>query len=333
MKEIHKDKLRIFTFDNNPDSNDDIPALDNLKIPTLYYIMGKANNLGKKYVLSDKDMLDFSRSWLSETDNVSKVKPANLSNALSNKFLLVLGCDYSDWLFRFIWFAMKDSKIKRSEDERKIGLLTINDSANEDFIDFMTRSNTLTQTMPTNDFIKELCKRIALREKQLGQELSQLKFDKPLSGTDVFISYSRADKTLAELLYSILTEMGLNVWYDKKNLGVGAEFWKDIRYAIRTTTLFVPILTNSIKEQYYEEHVYRDEWKEAIIRKQRLGNVAYICPLCTDDFDFEDRYSDIPEELKSHNICTISMDNFKEDLFAFAKEIKNKITNLLENDR
>ena len=59
MKEIHKDKLRIFTFDNNPDSNDDIPALDNLKIPTLYYIMGKANNLGRKYVLSDKDMLDF----------------------------------------------------------------------------------------------------------------------------------------------------------------------------------------------------------------------------------------------------------------------------------
>lgn len=333
MKEIHKDKLRIFTFDNNPDSNDDIPALDNLKIPTLYYILGKANNLGRKYVLSDKDMLDFSRSWLSETDNVSKVKPANLSNALSNKFLLVLGCGYSDWLFRFIWFAMKDSKIKRSEDERKIGLLTINDSANEEFIDFMTRSNTLTQTMPTNDFIKELCKRIALREKQLGQELSQMKFDKPLSGTDVFISYSRADKTLAELLYSILTDMGLNVWYDKKNLGVGAEFWKDIRYAIRTTTLFVPILTNSIKEQYYEEHVYRDEWKEAINRKQRLGNVAYICPLCTDGFDLEDRNSDIPEELKTHNIRTISMDNIKEDLFAFAKEIKNKITNLLENDR
>lgn len=334
MRHIYGDRLRLYTFDNNADTNDDIPALDNLHTPTLYYIFGKANGDGRRFVLSDKDMLDFSRSWLAETDNTSRAKPANLSNILANKFLLVLGCNYTDWLFRFFWFAMKNSRIKcNSNDEQKLGLLTVNNKDNEELIDFLMRSNTLTQTIPIHVFIEELCSRLALKESQISNMYMQIKFDKPHNNTDVFISYSRLDRELAEQLYYILTDMGLEVWYDKKNLGVGTEFWKDIRYAIRTTKIFVPILTNSIKKQYRDEHVYRDEWNEAIIKKHRIGKVTYICPLRTDDFDLEDIESDIPEALKTHNVRTISSNSVEDSLLGFAKEIKSELLKLKGNDK
>lgn len=291
-------------------------------------MFGKANSEGRRFVLSDKDMLDFSRSWLAETDNTNRSKPANLSNALANKFLLVLGCDYTDWLFRFIWFAMKDTKIRKNNDEQKIGLFAVSNSADDEFIDFLTRSNTLTQTMPVHDFISELCRRIEEKNNLLADALKQVKFDTPQSNADVFISYSRADKDLVERLYVILTEMGLNVWFDRKELGVGVDFWKDIRYAIRTAKLFVPVLTNSIKEQYRDEHIYRDEWEEAIVRKRRLGNVTYICPLCAEDFDLEDRESGIPDALKAHNVRIISKENTDESLLNFANEIKLELIKL-----
>lgn len=333
MRCIHGENLRIYSFDNNADTNDDIPIQDNLKTPTIYYIFGKANGDGQRFVLSDKDMLDFASSWLVETDNTSKAKPANLSNTLANKFLLVLGCNYNDWLFRFIWFAMKNNKIKRiSNDEQKIGLLTVNHKANDELIDFLMRSNTLTQTIPLHDFIEELRSRVSLKENLISKSNLLLKFDKPRCNTDVFISYSRSDKKLVEQLYSIMTDMGIDVWYDKNNLGVGSEFWKDIRHAIRTTKIFVPILTSSIKKQYREEHVYRDEWYEAIIRKRRLGKVTYICPLCTDDFNIEDKESDIPETLKTHNVYTISLNSVDDCLLGFAKEIWSELLALKEYD-
>lgn len=334
MSAIHGEKLRIMTFDNKPDTNDDIPALDNLKTPTLYYIFGKANTDGNRYVLSDKDILDFSRSWLAETDNSNKAKPANLSNSLANKFLLVLGCDYNDWLFRFFWFSMKDSKIKsREENEHKIGMLALEDSTNEDLIDFLTRSNTLTQNISVNEFIKQLNVRLSQREAELSASSALEKFNTPQANADVFISYSRADKEIAEKLYSNLTNLGLEVWFDKKNLGAGTDFWKDIRYAIRTSKIFVPILTDSIKKQYRDEHVYRDEWEEAIIHKRRLGNVSYICPLSERNFDIDDKDSDIPESLKLHNIRTFDIANADRDIKSFASEIKEIVLKLTENDK
>lgn len=329
MRDIHGEGLRVFSFDNNAETNDDIPPMDNLRIPTLYHILGKANSHRRRFVLSDKDILDFSRSWLAETDSTCKAKPANLSNALANKFLLVLGCDYTDWLFRFLWFAMKDSKIRqRTNNDQKIGMLAMNESSNEELIDFLMRSNTLTQNVELLEFIHELTRRVAEKETLLSSGDNDLKFSDPQADTDVFISYSRADKVLAERLYNVLTEKGLYVWYDKRDLGAGSEFMKDIRFAVRTTKIFIPLLTRSIKEQAHEEHVYREEWSYAIERKKRLGNVTYICPLCTDGINIEDREIDIPDELKAHNFRVVPEGATEEQLQAFAEEIKAEVTRI-----
>lgn len=330
MREIHGERLRVMSFDNNAETNDDISPMDDLKTPTLYYIMGRANVEGRRYVLSDKDMLDFARSWLAETDSTNRAKPARLSNALANRFLLVLGCDYTDWLFRFLWFALKDSKIKqRLVNGQKIGLLTTDaETHNEELIDFLTRSNTLTQNVDLKEFVQELMKRVSEKETLLASSDSQMKFADPQTNTDVFISYSRADKDLAERLYDVLTDKGLNVWYDKQNLGLGAEFMKDIRLAVRTTKIFVPLLTRSIKEQAHEEHVYREEWGYAVERKRRLGNVTYICPLCTDDISIEDKEADLPDEFKAHNVRTVSSRPTEMELMTFAEEVMAEVEKL-----
>ena len=93
-----------------------------------------------------------------------------------------------------------------------------------------------------------------------------------------------------------------------------------------------PLLTKSIKKQFRDEHVYRDEWEEAIIRKRRLGNVTYICPLCSSEFDLEDRDSDIPELFKTHNVRTFEIDKLEDNLTSFANEIKSEVLKLKEDD-
>lgn len=71
------------------------------KRPTLYYMFGKADGRSDSFVVTDTDMLKFSRSWMLPSDISSYAKPAILSNILSKRYLLIIGYNYQDWLFRF----------------------------------------------------------------------------------------------------------------------------------------------------------------------------------------------------------------------------------------
>ena len=98
MQTIWGDELRVMRFNNNPSENHDIKSGADLRKPTVYYMFGKVGEGVQKYVLTDVDMLDFCSSWLS---NDNRARPKNLFSELKDKYLLMLGNNYSDWLFRF----------------------------------------------------------------------------------------------------------------------------------------------------------------------------------------------------------------------------------------
>ena len=114
----------------------------------------------------------------------------------------------------------------------------------------------------------------------------------------MFISYSRADSTIAEKLYDSLTAQGKRVWYDKKKLTIGGNFMEEIRKAIRTTKYFVPILSNNIIKEKDESHVYRNEWAQAEEVAISMGR-TFIIPLAEQGFDFY--RAALPEKLQQHN--------------------------------
>ena len=170
------------------------------------------------FTLTDIDLLDFVSSWLS---NDNKARPKNLCNELKDKYLLMLGNTYSDWLFRFIWYSMRKPDLGH-------GMLAY-DTLDESLINFLERTETFTK-QNTSDVIDQILVRL---DKKL-KENEATKFNKPEENMDVFISYSRSDTQVAEQLYKALTAQGKRVWYDKYNLTDGGLFMDEIRKAIKT---------------------------------------------------------------------------------------------------
>jgi len=294
MQTIWGDELRVMRFNNNPTENHDIKSGADLRKPTVYYMFGKVGEGVQKYVLTDVDMLDFCSSWLS---NDNKARPKNLFSELKDKYLLMLGNNYSDWLFRFIWYSMRKSNMGQ-------GMLAY-DHVDESLINFLERTETFTKQNPS-DVIDQIITRLG----QKLQENEQVKFDQPEENMDVFISYSRSDKEVAEALYAALTAQGKRVWFDKHNLTSGGNFMDEIRKAIRTAKYFVPILSENISKEKGQSHVYRNEWDLAIEVAISMGR-TYIIPLAQKGFDFY--RAAIPEKMQQHNaIFFDSSENLEE---------------------
>ena len=291
MKEIWKDELRVMRFNNNPSENNDIKNGTDLRKPTIYYMFGKVGEGAHKYVLTDTDMLDYVSAWLS---NDNKARPKNLCNELKEKYLLMLGNNYSNWLFRFIWFSMRKPDLGHG--------MIAHDKLDESLLHFLDRAETFTKRN-TSDVIDQIITRL---DKKL-KENEETKFDSPKENMDVFISYSRSDGEIAEKLYETLTAQGKRVWYDRNNLTAGGNFMDEIRKAIRTAKYFVPIFSNNVTKEKGDSHVYRNEWDTAIEVAISMGR-TYIIPLAEEGFDFYK--SAIPEKMQQHNAISFSRTDF-----------------------
>lgn len=290
MSQIWKNELRVMRFNNNPTQNDDIKTGADLRKPTIYYMFGKVCEGVKNYVLTDTDMLDYVSSWLS---NDNKARPKTLCNELKDKYLLMLGNNYSNWLFRFIWYSMRKSNLSH-------GMLAY-DSLDDQLINFLERAETFTR-QNTSEVIDQIITR--LNKKLAENEVT--KFNQPEENMDVFISYSRSDSDIAEKLYEALTAQGKRVWYDKKNLTDGGYFMDEIYKAIKTAKYFVPILSDNITKEKNDSHVYRNEWDTAFNVATSMGR-TYIIPIAETGLDFYK--AAIPEKMQQHNAIFFSRED------------------------
>lgn len=326
MREIHGEELQVKCFRNDPNKNVDI-NIDNgdaTKTPTIYYMFGKADGESDSFAVTDTDILKFSRTWMLPKSIDSDAKPSILSNVLSNHYLLVIGNNYQDWLFRFIWYALKDdgfgAKNARKSANKEIimpgGMYTHPDS-NTKLIEFLNHVNTFTQPgLKLTDFVNRIIEGVKAAEEEKCAKEARDKYDigdtVPKMGTDVFISYSRGDKHIVQELYRILIDKGLHVWYDMNSLHKGQDFMNQIRSAIKNSTFFVPVLTDTIIKQANEEHPYRLEWKYAVEHINLVGGNPYCFPFFEEEFNMDDLVAAVPDDLKRHDAFSFNQDNIKE---------------------
>ena len=318
MSEIWKDrKVKTMVFSNNPATTrlkgvGDIGKESDISTPTVYYMFGKACNSAHRFVVTDTDMLCFCSAWLS-----NESRPPVLSNVLKDKYLLVLGNNYPDWLFRFIWYSMNLTENSVSPFSKTQGMM-VNDKADDNLIKFLNRLDTFTQKDPL--FVVD---KIEHKLKEREQEIEAHRFDKPQKDCDVFISYSRLDYKAAEALYESLTSKGLNVWYDKMKLKSGSDWMDEIEKAIDTSRLFIPILTDNTLNDGNDYHVYRKEWKIADRRAEGYGR-RYILPLASSAVDFYK--ADFPKSFLSANASFF--DDIAPNFDAFAASVLEIINSL-----
>lgn len=312
-------KVKSLVFDNNPSTTTlkgvgDIASVSDISTPTVYYMFGKVCGSAHRYVVTDVDMLSFCRSWLS-----SERRPPVLSSILKNKYLLVLGNSYPDWLFRFIWYSMNSTDDEKDPFSKTLGMMVSN-KAEDTLLQFLNRLNTFTQKDP--EYVIETIERKLTDRKD---DIERQRFNKPQKDCDVFISYYREDSLLANKLYDMLTAKGLNVWYDRKKLKYGDQWMHEIEEAIDTVRLFVPIVTKkTVSDDDKEFHMYRKEWKIADRRADGFCR-HFIIPLVADDVDI---YSaPIPQSFK-HSQAGIYKADDQTSLTKFVEGILSTINTL-----
>lgn len=317
MKEIWEGRsVKTMVFSNNPATTlqagvGDLRSEEDASSPTVYYMFGKHCQSAHRFVVTDTDMLCFCKSWLS-----NDTRPKVLSNVLRKKYLLVLGNNYSDWLFRFIWFSMNQNDDIASPFTSVQGMM-VNNDPDEGLIAFLNRLQTFTQSDP-----EAVIDTIERKLEAKKQEIEAHRFDHPKVGCDVFISYSRTDQKVADRLYEVLTARGLNVWYDKFKLKSGADWMAQIERAIESSKFFVPVFSENVLNEGNSYHVYRKEWKIAAELADGYER-SFIIPLAEKGFDFYN--SDLSKMMKRHNAFFYE-ENM--DLDAFADEMMDYINNL-----
>lgn len=219
-------------------------------------------------------------------------RPSNFVNALKDKYLLVLGNSYADWLFRFIWYSMRRKSTGTNNS------CYSSDTDNDELQKFLRRCHTFMQKNP-EVFVSQIKQRL---EEKL-KDYEETKFEKVENDTDVFISYSRSDEDIAKALYEKLTLHGKRVWYDRNDITYGGKFMNEIKKGIQTAKYFIPIISTNIEKEKNDPHVYRQEWETAMTVAVSLGR-TYIIPVTEKGFDF--KRSSIPDALQQHNVIEYS---------------------------
>ena len=292
MQEVWgKRTVKAMCFSNNPATTvlggvGDIKSVNDISIPTVYYMFGKVCNSAHRFVVTDTDMLAFCSSWLS-----NERRPPILSSVLKDKYLLVLGTGYPDWLFRFIWYSMNLTENTRDPFSKIQGMM-VDDKADDSLVRFLNRLDTFTQKDPL--FV------ISTIEEKLAERKGKPQIEKPRKDCDVFISYSRSDSAIAEKLYEALSSKGLSVWYDHApdGLSVGSDWIAEIEQAVQTSRLFVPILTSTLEKEKNDFHMYLKEWTIANRRAEGFRR-EFVLPLAAESVDLYDDY--FPQSFKAAN--------------------------------
>lgn len=278
--------VNVLNFNNNPSDSipergGDIKTANDLKQPTVYYMFGKFCGNKDRYVVTDSDMMTFCSSWIS-----GHGVPKNLTETLKKKYLLILGNNYSDWLFRFVWFGLRSTTNDMKSD------IVVNESAEDSFKQFLDRLETFYQENP-----EEVIKRI----KKDVEDRSLRNVPNASYETDVFISYSRTDAAIATNLYNALASKGLKVWFDTNSIQKAEDWEAAIANGIRKTRLFVPILSKNIEQESLIPHEYRTEWNIAANLSSKMGGRTFIIPFSENGFDFYNPLTKLPSEFTSKN--------------------------------
>lgn len=236
--------------------------------------------------------------------------PRVLNEVLKKRYLLVLGNNYSDWLFRFIWYSMRPTT-----DTMRSSLM-VHDSLEPSLRDFLDRLQTFIERDPRH-VVAEIERRVEERMATQKQENTGFQYD-----TDVFLSYSRRDEDVVKKLYGALTATGLRVWIDSNDIPSGADWKRTFLSGVRNTRLFIPILSNNVAREYMQPHEYRDEWTLAASMASKMGGRDFIWPLAERGFNFYDEQNKLPKEFHEKNASWYTV---ADDFTLFAVKVKEKI--------
>ena len=281
MREIWGSELRVmniydegrsFDLDEKEQSSEEFDVR-----PTLYYICGKVNNKGKKFVATENDAIEVVARWFSNNS------PTNFLNNIRPKGIISLGCKFDDWLFRFFWYILRRDVNTIDTSLKDAVAVSFSSESGKKLNEYLRSRNVYTES-DARSFImsilsyKDQCiKDIAAANSRLG---------------GIFISYAHEDMPIVSSIVERLKEEGFDVWFDSAKLDSGDDYDSRIGKAIAECKVFVPVLSPQVKLDMRDGHMDRYYIKtEWALAKQRAHNIdsgfqkMHIMPLAISGYN------------------------------------------------
>lgn len=278
----------------------DINATLSSTTPTLFYLFGKSNRIKKSYMVTEDDLLDYLHLW----HNV-ETRPLRIGDYLKDKFLLVLGCNYPNWLFRFFWHSIRNFTLVPNSYEMQGVVALDNIGPDKELTKFLSRIQTQIFEN-SNRFIKEFIQKWNEHEKNHDSQKEKATNDE----TDIFISYAKEDAGAANDIAERLRNMGAAVWLDKQELEWSDMYETIIEEQITRAKRFVPILSATTAKP--GRRFFRREWAIAIREMDYRCGMPFFAPIVIDDSDVNNTL--IPEAFRKTHIINYSDENFDTEM-------------------
>jgi hypothetical protein len=252
----------------------------------LLYLFGKSRS-APMFAIHDEDVLEYAHNVIAREHYV----PSKFLNELRQRNLLLIGCNFPEWLSRFFLRATSESRLSQRRE-----WLIEEMQPTESLIYFLQSYSKDTEVLwqfPPVDFVAELHKRWTAERRPTAAPPPRA--EAVPTGAMFFISYSRGtDQPRAETLYQTLRQMGVDdgeIWFDRCSIEPGQDFRQRILDGIRTCRYFVPILSAAAMQR--DEAFVFDEWRDANDRNQRM-NRDFILPTIVDNEYHPERYTARP---------------------------------------
>ena len=257
----------------------------------LLYLFGKSRS-APMFAIHDEDVLEYVHNVIARGSHV----PTKFFAELQQRNLLLIGCNFPEWLSRF--FLRLTNQKRLSDTQRKREWLIDALQPEKELIYFLESysegTEILTDISP-QIFAQQLAQRWLTRHGS-GEQTSISQTEVVPNNTLFFISYCRApDLTSANQWVDALKALGVadhEIWFDKSAIEPGQDFRERILDGIRTCRYFIPLISKTADQ--LDEKFFRREWNEAIDRSKSIQGRTFIVPIIIDQDYNPEGYQRVP---------------------------------------
>jgi hypothetical protein len=305
LKRGHSKNI-FFSRTGGPDRNDIPDDFAPTTIPLLIHLFGASSADREAFAVTEDDLIEFSWSLIKHS-----YAPQNLYEYLNKRQLLLLGCDFPDWLDRFFIHAL-------SHDQgAQVGITFVSEQCPKGLQEFLRRKKArpFIEWSPVA-FVQELHQRWlqSEREDSLQQGESQPvpiheptpSGLKPSKVGSVFISYARDDKKIALAIRDQLEAANIDTWMDENDLEPGEQYEDSIQDNIKNASFFVALISKSLDLENSNRlgRFVLKEWRWAErAALERLQAHNYLQPVVIDDTPIGAAFVEGPMRNKEWTVC------------------------------
>jgi hypothetical protein len=252
--------------------------------PTVFHLFGATGPVEGTFAKTEDDLIVYSWSLLDQ-----QYAPQRLYDYLQQKTILLLGCNFPDWLGRFLVHALYSGR-----QEASINIYQVSNHSEPGMEDYLRRKRAkIFPAQSPTSFLTELHRRW-LAKKPAGiiscgeSQCSPSSHNIPFRRGSVFLSYAREDRAAVRLLKAQLEAANIDTWMDEEDLEPGDNFRQVIHDNIKNASFFIAIISRSLNDLDQQERrlgrfVWR-EWKWAVdANMDRRDGDRFLQPLVIDN--------------------------------------------------